>query len=124
LLSLFIIKNNLGELFFHFVIDQLSVFDEVHKLRENSVVIDDFGQLREVPREPLLQAHAEGVDVLVQLLDQGNGLNNGFVLPVHVGRALLSRERVTQSQLGASHVFVFNFLHDLDEMSLHSSHQL
>ena len=96
----------------------------MNELGEDLVVIDDFGQLGEVPREPFFEPHAEGVNVLVQLLDQSNCLNNGFVLPVHVGGALLAGEGVTQTELGSSHIFIVDFLHDLDEVRLDSSHQL
>lgn len=124
LLSLLIIKNNIGQLFFHLVIDILSVADEVHQLSENSVVIDDFGELREVPRKPFFEPHAKCVNVFVQLLNESNGLNNRFVLPVHISRALLSGERVTETQLGSSQIFFFHLFHDLDEVCPDASLQL
>ena len=64
---------------------------------EDLVVIDDFGQLGEVPREPFFQPHAEGINILVQLLDKSNRLNNGFVLPVYVGGTLLAGEGVAKT---------------------------
>ena len=121
LLSLFIIKNNVSELFFHIVIDVLSLFNEIDQLGENDVVIDDFSQLWEVPREPLFESHAKSVNVLVQLLNQSNGLNNWFVLPVDVSGALLSGVRVPKTQLGSSDVLFFDLLHDLDEVRSDSS---
>ena len=124
LLSLFIIKNNGRNLFFHFVSGILPRLEQVNELGEDLVVIDDFGQLGEVPREPFFEPHAEGVYVLVQLLDQSNCLNNGFVLPVYVGGALLAREGVAQTKLGSSHILVVDFLHDLDKVRLDSSHKL
>ena len=59
-------------------------------LTENGVVSDNFSKLGEVPWEPLLKAHDEGVDVLVHGLNKSNGLDDGFVLSVNIGGALLS----------------------------------
>jgi hypothetical protein len=108
-------------LFFHIVIDVFSLLDEINELRENDVIIDDFSKLWEMPRKPFLQSHAKSVNVFVQLLNQGNGLNDWFVLPVYVGSALLAGVGMTQTKLGASDILVFDLLHDLDEMSSNSS---
>ena len=96
----------------------------MNELGEDLVVIDDFGQLGEVPREPFFKPHAEGVNVLVQLLDQSNCLNNGFVLPVYVGGALLAGEGVAQTELGSSHILIIDLLHNLDKVRLDASHKL
>jgi hypothetical protein len=74
-----------------------------------------------MPGEPFLESHAKSVDVFVELLNKGNSLNNGLILPVHVGRALLSGVRVTKTELGSLHVIVLNLLHYFDEVGLYSS---
>ena len=89
---------------------------------EDLVVIDDFGQLGEVPREPFFQPHAEGINILVQLLDKSNRLNNGFVLPVYVCGALLAGEGVAQTELSSSHILIVYLLHNLDKVGLDASH--
>lgn len=109
---------------FHFVIDIVSFFNEEDKLRENTIVVDDSCELREVPRVPLLESHAESIDVFVQLLNERDGLHNWFVLPVHVGRTFLAGVGVTQTQLRSFHIVVLNLFHDLDEVSLDSSLEL
>ena len=45
------------------------------------VVADDADELREVPAVPLLDAHREGVDVLVQRVQEGDALDDHVVLP-------------------------------------------
>lgn len=78
------------------------------QLCENNVIIDDFCELREMPREPLLQSHTKSVNVLVELLDQSNRLDDRLVLPVHVRGALGPREAVAQTELRLPHVFVLD----------------
>jgi hypothetical protein len=58
------------------------------------------------------------------LLNEGNGLNNWFVLPVYVGGALVSGEAVTKTELGSLDIIVLNLLHDFHEVSSDSSVQL
>jgi len=58
------------------------------------------------------------------LLDQSNGLNNWFILPVDVGGTLLSGESVTKTELSSLHILILDFLHNLDEVSLDSSLEL
>mmetsp|Transcript_12113 Transcript_12113/g.26039 ORF Transcript_12113/g.26039 Transcript_12113/m.26039 type:complete len:379 (-) Transcript_12113:661-1797(-) len=48
------------------------------------VVVDDLDELGEVPAVPLPDPHHKGVDVLVQGVKQGNGLNDHVVNLVHV----------------------------------------
>ena len=53
--------------------------DERGALSEQEVVLDEFLELGEVPRVPLPHAHREGVDVLVHLIQQGDGLDDHVV---------------------------------------------
>jgi hypothetical protein len=97
LLSLFIIKNNILQLFFHFVSDVFSLLNEIDKLGENVVIIDDSSQLWEMPREPFLESHHKSVNVFIQLLNKSDCLNNWFVLPVDISGALLSGKGMTKT---------------------------
>lgn len=111
-------------MFFHFVSDIISLLKQVDKFGKDIVVIDDSCKLGEMPREPLLQSHTKCVDIFIQLLNEGNGLNNWFVLPVYVGGALVSGEAVTKTELGSLDIIVLNLLHDFHEVSSDSSVQL
>ena len=63
----------------------------------NVIVVDYLHKFGEVPREPLLQSHAEGVYILIHLLNEGDCLNDGLVLSVHISSALLSGEGVSKT---------------------------
>jgi hypothetical protein len=110
-------------LFFHFVSDIVSFFKQVDQLGEDIVIIDDSSKLWEMPREPLLQTHTKSVDVFIQLLNESDGLNNWFVLPVDIGGALVPGETMTETQLSSPHIVVLHLLHDLDEVGSNTSVQ-
>lgn len=59
-----------------------------------------------MPREPFLQAHAKSINVFIKLLNQSNSLNDRFVLPVHIGGALGTRETMTKTELSASDILL------------------
>tara|TARA_B110000285_G_C14926903_1_gene515440 strand:+ start:93 stop:647 length:555 start_codon:yes stop_codon:yes gene_type:complete len=65
LLSFIIIKNDISNLFFHFVSDIISLFHQKDEFREDIVFIDDFSKLREMPRVPLLQSHNKSINVFI-----------------------------------------------------------
>lgn len=73
------------------------VFDEQGQLRVLVVVIYDLDQLWEVPAVPLPHPHHKGVDVLVQRVQQGNGLDDHVVHPVHVELHLGTRVGMRQT---------------------------
>jgi hypothetical protein len=77
-----------------------------------------------VPGEPLLEPHAESVDVLVHCLNQSNCLDNRFVLLVHIVSTLLSRVGVSQSQLGSPQILIGGLLQKLLEVSSNTSEKL
>lgn len=79
----------------------------------NGVVIDNLGELREMPGEPLLQTHRERVDVLVHLLNQGDSLGDRLVLSVDILGALGAREGVTETKLGFRHISISEAVNDL-----------
>mmetsp|Transcript_22030 Transcript_22030/g.27058 ORF Transcript_22030/g.27058 Transcript_22030/m.27058 type:complete len:444 (-) Transcript_22030:276-1607(-) len=112
--SLFLIKDDLLDLFFE-ILSQIvaSGVAEVDYAGVDSVVVDNLGELGEVPGEPLLQAHGEGVDVLVHLLNKGDRLSDRLVLSVHVRGATRARERVTETELGFSDFSIGKVLEQL-----------
>ena len=58
------------------------------------VVRDDLDQLWEVPGVPFAHSHDKGVDVLVQCIQKGNGLDDHVVHPVHIELDLQSTNHV------------------------------
>jgi hypothetical protein len=123
LLSLLIVEHQVSELVLDVLGDILTFFNVSYNLAEDPIVGDDLAELGEVPREPLLEAHHERVDVLVHGLDERDRLDDGLVLAVHVGRALLARVLMGQTQLGASQVLIRQLLHQLWQVCTHSSDQ-
>ena len=77
-----------------------------------------------MPWVPLLQSHTKSVDIFIHLLNKGNGLNNWFILPVHISGTLVSGEAMTKTELGSSHIIILNLLHDFDKMGSDSSVKL
>jgi len=83
--------------------------ESVHQLGVDGIIIDDLGHFGEVPSEPLLQAHAEGVDVLVHLVDECDSLNNWLVLAVDILSAAVARVGVTKTELGSLDIRFIDF---------------
>jgi len=121
--SLLFIEDNSSDFSVDFVLNIFLTLNEVDELGEDDVIVDDFSEFREGPREPLLQSHAESVDILVQLLNKSDGLGDRLVLSVNVKGALLTRELMTETQLSFSKVFFRDFFDDLGEMSSDSTHK-
>ena len=88
------------------------------------VVINDFCKLWEVPREPLFKSHAKSINIFVQLLDESNGLNNWFILPIYICGALLPGVGMAKTELCPLHIIIINLFHNFDEMGLDASHEL
>jgi hypothetical protein len=89
LLSFLFVESNRSNFVLEVISDIVAFgVTKVNKTGIYSVVVNDFGQLREVPCEPLLEAHREGVDVFVHLLNQGDSLGDGLVLTINVLSAL------------------------------------
>lgn len=103
MLSFLFIEHDVFDFVKHFIVASISLsVEEEDESGVNLVVVDNLGHLWEVPGEPLLQAHAEGVDVLVHLLNEGNGLSNWFVSSVDILRDLGAGEGMTE--IGRAHV--------------------
>ena len=97
---------NLLKCLLHVVIDVVSDADDLHYLSVEMIVGDYPAQLGEVPREPLFKSHAESVNILIHLLNQGDSLHDGLVLSVDVSGALGTRECVSKTQLGLGYVLL------------------
>ena len=77
-----------------------------------------------MPREPLLKSHAEGVDVLVHLLNQSDSLYDGLVLSVNICGTLLSRVGMGETKLSLLRVIFADLLENLGKMSSDPSDKL
>ena len=75
------------------------LFDQFHNLGIQSILGHNLDQLWEMVGIPLADPHAEGVDVLVQLVEQGNTLDDHVVALVNVELHLGPAVRVRESQL-------------------------
>ncbi|KAL1836320.1 hypothetical protein VTK73DRAFT_5092 [Phialemonium thermophilum] len=62
------------------------------------VAREDLGQLGEVPAVPLAYAHGVGVELLVQVVEQGDGVHDHDVDLVGRELELVARQRVRQAQ--------------------------
>lgn len=62
------------------------------------VVVEDLGQLGEMPAVPLLDAHHEDVELLVEVVEQGHGVDDHDVDLVGRELELVARQRVRQTQ--------------------------
>jgi len=125
LLSLFFIKHDGSNFFLVFIGAVVSLsFEKVDQTGIDTVIVDDFGHLGEMPREPFLQPHRKGVDILVHLLDEGDRLRNWLIVSVHVFGADKARVRVSQTQLGLLNIILINLLDHLCEVHANSAQQL
>ena len=124
MLGQILIESELCKLRKSLIRHSVSVFDEVNDLGVDVVVSDDSGKLREVPGEPFLQPHAESVDVFVELLDEGDGLDDGFVVPVNILGASVSRVGVSETELSSLDLIILQLLQNLVEVHSTSSDQL
>ena len=78
----------------------LPVLDQLDAPGEQGVLGHDLDQLGEVVAVPLPDPHAEGVDVLVELVQQGDALDDHVVALVHVELDLAPAVAVRQAELG------------------------
>ena len=119
-----LVKNEFGELILDVLNDVFTLLDEMNDLGKDVTVSNDLSKLGEMPREPFLESHDEGVDVLVHCLDKSDGLNDGLILSVNVSLALLSGVLMGKTELGAGHVLVTELLEKLGDVGSDSSDQL
>mmetsp|Transcript_38696 Transcript_38696/g.120385 ORF Transcript_38696/g.120385 Transcript_38696/m.120385 type:complete len:450 (-) Transcript_38696:449-1798(-) len=72
--------------------------DHAGDLCVGDVVCHDLRQLRKVPGVPLADAHREGIDVLVQVVEQGDRVDDRLVLAVGVELHPAAAEAVAQTK--------------------------
>mmetsp|Transcript_5496 Transcript_5496/g.13902 ORF Transcript_5496/g.13902 Transcript_5496/m.13902 type:complete len:342 (+) Transcript_5496:700-1725(+) len=101
-----------------------AITHEEHGLGVLHVVGDDLGHLGEVPAVPLAHAHDERVDVLVQRVDQRDGLDDHVVRAVHVELHLGARVTVRQAQLRLLVVAILQRLEEAREVHAAAAHDL
>lgn len=83
------------------------VAEEVDHLGVLVVVRDDPDELGEVPSVPLADAHRERVDILVELVEESDRLNDHVVGSVHVELYFRTRVGVSETELRALRVSLF-----------------
>lgn len=72
--------------------------DKTDKLDVGNVVRDDLGEFWEMPSVPFLDSHGELVQVLFDLIEEGDSLDDVLVLSGDVSSDFTSGERVTQTK--------------------------
>jgi hypothetical protein len=72
---------------------------ELDGLGVHEVVGDDLAHLREVPAVPLTHAHGVGVEFLVELVEERDGLDDHDVHLVGAELELVTRHAVRQTEL-------------------------
>lgn len=99
-----VVLEELGEALDRGVGEGRLVADEGAHLGVLVVVGDDADELGEVPSVPLAHAHGKSVDVLVELVEEGDGLDDHVVGAVDVELYLGARVGVTKTKLRTRHV--------------------
>ena len=95
-----VVVEQLGEGLEDLVGELRLVAEEVAHFRVLVVVGHDADEFGEVPAVPLADAHRKRVDVLVELVEQRDGLDDHVVGPVHVELDLGARVGVAETELG------------------------
>lgn len=90
------------------------VADEVAQARVGLVVGHKLDELGEVPAVPLFEAHDEGVEVLLHLVEHRERVDDRLVLSVHVELDQLARKRVAHAQAGLRQLDRVAFSHALE----------
>ena len=85
LLGFLLIFDNILHLILHIIGDCVSLsLKEEYKASIDHVVVHNFSHFWEVPSKPLLESHAEGVDILIKLVNKSDSLRDWLVSPVHI----------------------------------------
>lgn len=103
---------------------RLLVLDEKGHLSITLIVGDNLDQLGEVPRVPLAHTHRESVDGLVELVQNGNSLDDVVVVTLHRELDLGTRVSVTKTQLGSAHITLTELLQQLVGMETDPTEQI
>jgi hypothetical protein len=88
------------------------------------VVGDDLGHLGEVPAVPLLDAHGVGVDLLVELVEEADGLHDHGVDLVRAELELVARQRVAEAELHLAQARVVQPLDEVGQLVADAAHEL
>ena len=96
--------------------DGLLVANGLHATRVVVVIGDDADELREVPAVPLADAHSEGIDVLLELVEQANALDDHVVHAVHVELDFGATVAVGKTELGLVEVLLLKVGDELAEV--------
>lgn len=86
------------------------VLDKQSKLGVPLVVRHNLDKFREMPRVPFSNTHRECVDRLVELIEDGNSLDDVVVVTLHGELDLGTRVSVTKTKLGSVHVSLTKLL--------------
>mmetsp|Transcript_8725 Transcript_8725/g.10580 ORF Transcript_8725/g.10580 Transcript_8725/m.10580 type:complete len:217 (+) Transcript_8725:586-1236(+) len=78
----------------------ISDANDLGNLCISNVVSDNLRELWEMPRVPFPNPHGKGVDVLVQVVQQSDGVHNGLVLSVGIQLHAMPAEGMAQAQTG------------------------
>mmetsp|Transcript_56389 Transcript_56389/g.114897 ORF Transcript_56389/g.114897 Transcript_56389/m.114897 type:complete len:517 (+) Transcript_56389:1025-2575(+) len=93
-------------------------------LRVLQVVVDDLGHLREVPAVPLLHTHRVGVDLLVELVQQADGLHDHRVNLVRAELQLIAGQGVAQAQHHSAKLVLLQAVDEGRKLATDAAHQL
>lgn len=91
----------------------VTVLNKVCQLGEDQVIGDELRQFGEMPAKPFTDSHRQGVDILIQQLQQADRLNDGLIFSVDIQCNGVSRERMRQTKLGLGEIILgelFNYV--------------
>lgn len=125
LLSKFSFFDDLFDLRKTLVLEVNLISELLEELNVDFVFSDNLGQLGEMPSVPFLYSHGKGVEVLVELFENGDTLDDWFILSVDIEADSVSGPAVSKTQLGSDEVIVLEILllQVLMEVSSDSSEQ-
>ena len=77
---------------------------------EDDVIVHNLRQLRKMPAVPFLNSHGEGVDVLIERIEDGDGVHDRLVLSVRIELHLIPGVAMSQPTPGLIHIILLNVL--------------
>mmetsp|Transcript_13962 Transcript_13962/g.37553 ORF Transcript_13962/g.37553 Transcript_13962/m.37553 type:complete len:254 (-) Transcript_13962:188-949(-) len=104
--------------------ERVAALDELSAPRIKVVVIDHLHELGKVPAVPLAHAHGECVDVLLQEVEESNGLDDVLVSAVYVKLDLGTGIGVSQAQLRLLQVTRAKAFDELVQVAAHAAQEL
>jgi hypothetical protein len=122
--NILVILHESGNVVQVIIIQVLLVLDEECDLGVTLVVRDNLVQFGEVPRVPLTNTHGEGVNGLVKLVKDGDGLNDVVVVTLDGELDLSAGVGVTQTKLGGIHVALAELVQQLGEVQTDATEKI